>query len=242
MSFSRTWQKNTVKSTSTNEEPLTRLWDTGDEQWELTRMTGQIRHWRIVSKKILSREPAVVQEQCLLLPECPVPKEAVLQHSLEGWMIDETPVEPLKQDVEQKTPISLNNIAKEVKNTPHVPRSPPSSNQYDHGQHQLSDQVSQAKAVLPPSCILPMELWSSLSQWIPPSALYQPSLHLLAASELSEGPLRPSGGLKVPGPYSHTGPTRHQRGERGLRTMHGNPKHALQHSLIHGEVQRSLFV
>jgi len=33
------------------------------------------------------------------------------------------------------------------------------------------------------------ELWSSLSQWIPPNALYQPSLHHQAVLELSDKPI-----------------------------------------------------
>jgi hypothetical protein len=34
----------------------------------------------------------------------------------------------------------------------------------------------------------PMELWSSLSQWIPQHALFQPSLHHQASLELSDTP------------------------------------------------------
>ena len=240
MSFSRTWQR---KTQTTSEDPTIHLWDMGDEQWELTLSTGEIRHWRIVSKEILSREPAVVQELCLLLPECPVSKGAVLQHPVQGWVIDEKAVEQLKLEQLVSMPlISLNNTKKEVKNNQHEQRPPPSSNQVDREQHQLSNRESQVKAVLPPSCTLPMELWSSLSQWIPPSALFQPSLHLQAASELSEVPHRPSGVQRAHGPYSHTGPIRHPHGVRYPRTMHGIPKHVSREIPIHNEVQRSLFV
>ena len=55
----------------------------------------------------------------------------------------------------------------------------------------ISDEESLTSDSSQNSCILHNQgLWSSLSQWIPPSALYQPSLHHQAVLELSDIPVQ----------------------------------------------------
>ena len=54
-----------------------------------------------------------------------------------------------------------------------------------HEMHSQQDQEYEEEVLQTP-CIHSMESWSSLSQWIPQHALFQPSLHHQAFSELSD--------------------------------------------------------
>ncbi len=225
MSLLRIWRRSSLLDAE--KTPMTHMWDLGDEQWELTCSSGQIRHWRIVSREIVKKDPVEVHETCEILPECPVPKEALLQIDASGWQIEELVVQPM-QVVQPQLP-SSHSKAKERVSTPLAQPSEPSSNPAVREQRQLSDPESQGGVAMLPSCILPTELWSSLSQWIPPSALFQPSLHRLADVELSGEPHRPSDDLKGSVPYSHTGLTQRPRAKQDLRTKHANPRHHVQH-------------
>ena len=54
------------------------IWDLGDEQWEMRQNT--LRHFRILKRTLIS--PQRVEEVVELLPECPIPLEALARHSV----------------------------------------------------------------------------------------------------------------------------------------------------------------
>ena len=90
---------------------------------------------------------------------------------------------PQQQSLYQQPPFSSTQKIVETKKTE-------ASNEEDtESQPCQADPCSQnpgsKEASLQDSYTPPTELWSALSQWIPPNALYQPSLHHQAFLELS---------------------------------------------------------
>ena len=194
------------------------LWDLGNETWELKVDSDEIRHFEIISRKHITNQDQVSMEEVVsLLPECPVPVEAIRHIISSDWEITEKegecvsppPLQPAMQNqqpLKREKTLRPSKVAKELKLQrqssqlrPLQPLSPhPSDLILQAGlqeeQHPLThpknskktkkneDSSSESSSVLHD----PSQLWSSLSQWIPPTALYQPSLHQQAVLEMSE--------------------------------------------------------
>ena len=183
------------------------IWDMGSYQWE--QVNGVLRHWCVVSRSVVSKEPPVIQELLQLLPESPVPLEAVVQ-TVQHWEIVEKVLPgELKETVEQQrtpeTPIHRVPATKQertgqqqqrgpkvqtvLNQTSRVKPQPYSSPSFVREKSDAASQATQSsqESAEHPSRRIPSELWSSLSQWIPPERFYQPSLHHQATAELSGG-------------------------------------------------------
>ena len=205
------------------------FWDMGTTQWEQTK-AGEIKVWRIIERKIVSKEESIVEELLEPLPEQPVPLEAVYQRAGSGWQLEEqvlVKAQSVSDPVPSATPCQRANKDQTIKATKANKTSlPPQRSQVQkQGQtsrapHQQSDANSQAtqssqESAEHSSRRIPSELWSSLSQWIPPERFYQPSLHLLANSELCEQPTPTSAHRSAQRTYSQQRPTQFQPRGRG---------------------------
>ncbi len=186
------------------------LWEMGDEQWE--QMSQDFRHYRVISRQKVQEE---IHELLLLLPETPIPLEALSRH-LTGseWIWEDS-----EELIEQVSLLQQTNQSKKVSILPQAVES--FEDQTYHAQQTQLTQELQATEFSLPSYILPTELWCSLSQWIPASALFQPSLHLQAASELSDIPTPTSPVQSKRDTYSRPVQALHQHAKRGQQTMHG---------------------
>ncbi len=64
------------------------LWEMGDEQWERIGTEDMIRHYRITSRWM---EEGVVHEKLMLLPESPIPFEALGRHLIDSdWVLEDS--------------------------------------------------------------------------------------------------------------------------------------------------------
>jgi len=186
-----------IWSYSENYKEQFTLWDMGNEIWELgcssscanSEKNDVIRHFRVLNRKIDSFGNII--EELEVLPESPIPLEAIVQ-SVDGWKILEEGAQPLPQPAlpqqpQQPLPQQPPQVQQKKKNTQRESGGSENS--------KIKRQDSQTESQQP-SYILPTELWSSLSEWIPPNALFQPSLHHQASLELSD--IYPSSKEQVP--------------------------------------------
>ena len=198
MVVERVWTRAATAATSGNRI----VWDAGDEQWEL--YSNGIRRYRILERSYVSLPDSgvCVREVVELLPESPVPVEVFARHSMEGWELVERilPSTGKTQEMPRK---------KVVKALPSLPlqHRPPSSNTVKKPKKQttstsckLEDSEDSPASETTPQ--LDCWDWASLSQWIPPSALFQASLHDQAF--LEESPERHATCDKRSGQSGHT--------------------------------------
>ena len=219
----RTWRLSSSRSSSQESQPWV-LWDMGNEIWEQKK--DGIRHFRLLDRQMIKEQE--VKEVLELLPETPVPFEALARHLVgPEWEVQEKHLkeQPLakqpqaqaqaqaSQSSQKQAKAPKSSLANKTANTKKQPGQsalqptgegqpplpPPQQPQPVSAspcilpeQPQLLNEASLEAQSLQQSCMFPMELWSSLSQWIPPSALYQPSLHIQAMSELSGKPNKTS--------------------------------------------------
>jgi len=225
------------------------LWDLGNEVWELQNDSdsNEIRHFEVISRKqIYDQEQVSMEEVVSLLPECPIPVEAIRHIIGSEWQItekEEEHIEQLPSPLEKKNPPPLKRQAPSQTSKELEARQQPlllsqQRNQLQssqgqqqtrqqqplplqqpqlHPQHSQSSHPLNSEDVLPKhqeeqppltqkrsskktrkteetyseSCSSttpenPNQLWSSLSQWIPPTALYQPSLHHQAVLDMTD--------------------------------------------------------
>jgi hypothetical protein len=199
------------------------VWDFGEYQWELRG--SLFRHFKICSRK---KEGKEILETVQLLHEVPIPL-GLCSRQIVGsqWSLREEILEP-----QQKLP--SNNVSKKINIPPSLPAV-----KADAHEKQLQEELeSQATLSVPSSCTPPNELWTSLSQWIPAHALFQPSLHHLASLELSELPIQPSVVQTTQKSYSR--PAQVQRQAKGLNPQ---SKPYLPKTSSHGfQANRPLFV
>jgi hypothetical protein len=202
--YLRIWTPTTSSSSNDTADSWI-LWDQGNIQWELR---GSIfRHFKICSRR---KEGEKILEYVEPLEEVPVPLGLVSRQIVGSqWSLQEEVVQP------QIKPLSHKEV-KQTNNSPPLPSVKESS----LGKQQQEDLESQVTVLSQSSYILPNELWSSLSQWIPPYALFQPSLHYLASLELSDTPVRPSYPQSAQAVYSQPAQARHQ--SKGLH-QHSKP-------------------
>lgn len=195
MMILRIWSKNT-SSHATQPSKKRILWDFGDCQWEL--YDSQLKHFRVCSREKKGEEIHEIVEP---LAEVPVPLGICSRQLVDpSWVVQESVLH-----LEQQ-PVQKNNVEVQ-QNTPQF--SPSVKQSYPEKQQQ-AESTSPVEVSSQSSYILPAELWSSLSQWIPPHALFQPSLHHLASLELSDTPIQPSQNPSYQASYSQSGPTQRQ--------------------------------
>ena len=215
-SFLRKWTK------TTSSTPFV-FYDLGETQWFLQN-DGSVKTYKIVNRKVLpkdSKNPMTVLEEVLLLPEMAVPLEAH-QQEVTGWEILETPL--FSQPLEVSSSQTTRSKEEYNKRQQPVPQEVQSlTNQTLHEKLLQSGSESGEEPLLQQIVTLPTELWLSLSQWIPPNALFQPSLHHQAILELSDIPTQTSLHRSSQGTYSRPQQGRHQYGARGMppRYVHG---------------------
>jgi hypothetical protein len=199
------------------------LWECGDEIWERVDTEDSIRHYRVTSRLMMNSQ---VHETLVQLPESPIPLEALGRHSIGSeWLVEDFE-ELVSLAFPQELPSHTTQVYTPKMQSGSIPpqQNVPFVNQTSHEQQIQSDQGSQATTSSQPSYILPTELWSSLSQWIPPSALFQPSLHLLASSEWSDTPIPTLPPHSKKETYSRPGLTRPPYAKQHLPTRHDHPK------------------
>lgn len=188
-------------------------WDLGNEVWEL-RPGSEMRHFGILERQVLA--DGSVKEVLEILPEAPVPLEALGFHEIQGqWMISEKTISRGEEGKTRKehSQQSLRQVQPPLKEQGKKPPVKSASSEGQKTSHELpksQDGESQVTESLQLSSTLPSELWSSLSQWIPSDVLFQPSLHQQASQELSDtqglssvspkGPLPNSQSSRVPRP------------------------------------------
>ena len=203
------------------------MWDLGNEVWEIQEPEGLITHYEIISRN--RKEEFIMEEIIRILPECPIPLEAVCKRVGSEWeitsfQVEDTvlppsplqspkncntaktkarapalqPVRPLAQPLARPRVQPLTHPWSQPLARPRV--QPLSRPQHEHVQEQVQVQQLQMQpksnkktedtysetSSLPPPPQISKHLWTSLSQWIPPTALYQPSLHHQAVLELSD--------------------------------------------------------
>jgi hypothetical protein len=211
------------------------FYDMGDQQWHLLP-DGSIQTNKILKRTVLE-DKITVLEEVLLLPETPVPLEAH-QQEVKGWLLSEevvsSPLSPpslqkTKEEYSKKQPQTLQREQPLPNQTPRAQRSPKGS---EFEEEEFSQQLA----------TLPTELWLSLSQWIPPNALFQPSLHHQAILELLEQPNPTFVVPKVQVPYSRTRPMRHQHGVRGVPPKYVPLKGFAHKPRVQSEFVKPLFI
>jgi len=199
------------------------MWDLGNEVWEIQEPEGLITHYEIISRN--RKEEFVMEEIIHILPECPIPLEAVCKRVGSEWEISSFEAEhtvlppsplqspkncntaktkaraPVVQPVRPLAQPSTRPLTRHLTRPLTRPRVQPLSRP-QHEQEQEKEQKQQLQmqpksnkktedtysetSSLPPPPQTSKNLWTSLSQWIPPTALYQPSLHHQAVLELSD--------------------------------------------------------
>ena len=189
------------------------MWDLGNEVWEIQEPEGLITHYEIISRN--RKEEFVMEEIIHILPECPIPLEAVCKRVGSEWEIssfeaEHTVLAPLplqspkncntaKTKVRAPVLQPARPLAQPLTRPLRRPRAEPLTRpRAQHVQEKeqtlqmqpksnkkTEDTYSEVSSVLPPPQTS-KHLWTSLSQWIPPTALYQPSLHHQAVLELSD--------------------------------------------------------
>jgi hypothetical protein len=174
MKVERIWTK------SSSQQNNLVWWEFGDEQWCLLS-DKTIKHIKILSRKVVSKDPFTLVEEALLVPETPVPLEANKQEAT-GWQLTEKVLDVKKEPL---LPLPLPQTQPSKK-----PQQAQSLLNYTPPENLQSQQTSIEGESSQFSVSLPTELWLSLSQWIPPNALFQPSLHHQAILELSDKPIQ----------------------------------------------------
>ena len=202
--ISRSW--NFITNSSNKKEERI-LWDYGNEVWELELKTNELRHFQIFSREYT--QPTIMEEVVILLPESTIPAEAIRHVICSDWIISEKGIECIEQLplpplpifpqpthtglVRERPQMVKHQKSKDLQPPLHSSSqkvSPPplkNSKKAKKNDDSSSDSAS-SSAPLPSN--YPKHLWSSLSQWIPPTALYQPSLHQQAVLEMSEKSVR----------------------------------------------------
>jgi hypothetical protein len=209
MKVERIWTKSSSQQTNLI------WWEYGDEQWSLLS-DKTIKHIKILSRKVVSKDPFTLSEEVLLLPETPVPLEANQQEAT-GWQLTEKeakkePLLPLPLPLPSPQTQTTQNSKKPQQAQPLLNYTLPET----HLQVKLESVEEESSQY---TVSLPTELWLSLSQWIPPNALFQPSLHHQAILELSDKPVQTFVPRASQAPYSRPQPMRHQYGGRGRPPM-----------------------
>ena len=201
----RLWKREYATSTSdpTSESKRT-IWDMGNEVWEMYE--DEIRHFQIHSREFIQEN---LVEIVSLLPESPIPLEAVENDVGSGWSVleevipkpcenqrlsspDEKPLKHVK--VSSAAASSRKKSAPRQGSSLRSPQAPPQQQQEEKEQGQEQARQNKSRKTSSENCSYsssqPSEsekhLWSSLSQWIPAYALYQPSLHSQAILEMTE--------------------------------------------------------
>jgi hypothetical protein len=185
------------------------IWDLGNEVWELEEGSEEIRHFEVISRKqINGQEQVTMEEELSLLPECPVPREAISHVVGSEWKITEKepmekevrhneqpPSQPLKQSLPHSPPLKQRQVRSKPLLQAKAKADANAKAQSKEEQHHLTQPISNKKTkktedssseTYSSAAQDPNQLWSSLSQWIPPTALYQPSLHHQAVLDMSE--------------------------------------------------------
>lgn len=161
------------------------LWDSGDEQWELRG--GVVRHYRVLGREWI--QPGVsLRETVELLPETPVPTEVFSREEFASWDY------VVRKEGGSSLPLPPASSLPKGKGGQGQGQKPQGGPQ---GQVQKPQGVQKKKQKPvaaaadeseshddPTPSPLDCWDWSSLSQWIPPSALFQASLHHQALAEL----------------------------------------------------------
>ena len=122
--------------------------------------------------------------------------------------------EPLEKSKNSEGSVSSSD-SKQVKSSLDSQASPTSQ-----AYHEMHSQQAQEyeEEVLQTPCIHSMESWSSLSQWIPQHALFQPSLHHQAFSELSDTQVPSCPSQKYSRGNSHAGQVQRQNEGHSRKT------------------------
>ena len=180
------------------------IWDLGNQVWELEEGSEEIRHFEVISRKqINGQEQVTMEEELLLLPECPVPREAICHAVGSEWKITEKevghneqpPLQPEKQNSQHSPPLKQMQVLPKPLLQAKAKADANAKEQSKEEQHHLTQPISNKKTkksedssseTCSSAAQDPNQLWSSLSQWIPPTALYQPSLHHQAVLDMSE--------------------------------------------------------
>ena len=183
----RVWSSASNAQSDTPEDRM--MWDFGSEFWETTD------YEKITHYKVLSRESVVggIIEVVEELPESPIPAEAIPK-KISGWNIKVVELTPYKiqsraavKDLPQQHVASSSSPVREARPQARSREARPQARPpQNHTKAMVKPKLAQNVKVSP----LPAEdidtsereankrdLWTSLSQWIPPSALYQASLH-----------------------------------------------------------------
>jgi hypothetical protein len=154
------------------------IWDAGDEQWEL--YSNGIRRYRILERRLVSLPDSsvCVREVVEFLPESPVPILVFARHSMEGWDLVEKVLAPLQLSSQRvKKPMKVDSAKAPL----------PTKKQSVSSSSKQEEEEQEDLRTLPE--MLDCWDWSSLSQWIPSSALFQASLHDQAFLEESPEPV-----------------------------------------------------
>ena len=224
----RTWKfVKDASITPSQTQPQRIMWDLGNEVWEIQEPEGLITHYEIISRN--RKEEFVMEEIIHILPECPIPLEAVCKRVGSEWEISSfeaehtvlphsplqspkncntaktkvrapvlQPVRPLAQPLAQ--PLSRPRVQPLTQPLAQQKKAQAQKEKHEHVQEKEQKQQLQMQpksnkktedtysetSSLPPPPQTSKNLWTSLSQWIPPTALYQPSLHHQAVLELSD--------------------------------------------------------
>jgi hypothetical protein len=217
MKVERIW---TTKESSQQNKLL--WWEFGDEQWCLLS-DKTIKHIKILSRKVVSKDPFTLVEEVLLLPETPVPLEANQQEAT-GWQLTEKVLAEKKEPLLQlPLPLPLPSPQSQTTQNSKKPQQAQPLLNYTLPETHLQSNLESVEVESSQfSVSLPTELWLSLSQWIPPNALFQPSLHHQAILELSDKPIQTFVPQRVQGNYSQPQPMRHQYGGREMPPRHAH--------------------
>lgn len=200
--------------------PNRHIWDFGDTQWEL--FNSELRYFRIVKRESKSinennNMKHVIIEHIELLQELPVSIDLLSNYSVKGWIISEKPLYSSESSQDSK---------KEKSQQP-LKQSSQMAKKSHHAKPKQSDEESLVTTSSQSSDIPPIDpsIWSSLSQWIPQYALFQPSLHHLADLELSEQPIQSSPSQKDRSYYSRPSPTQYQQAKHAQQSTYVRQQH-----------------
>lgn len=204
------------------------IWDLGDRQWELK---GSVfKHFKICSRR---KQGEQILEYVEPLEEVPVPS-GLLSRQMVGscWVLKEES-QPSSEKLQIQHPV--NKGIKQQNNQ----KTLSSVKQSSHEKQQQEETESLVTESSQSSYILPSELWTSLSQWIPSHALFQPSLHYLASLESSDTPTPSFPSHSNQASYSQTGQARLQVREPNQQSRPYYPRNSSRTFQSH---QKPLFV
>ena len=150
------------------------IWDLGNEFWEMRN--DSISHYSLISR---TEQQGKIIEILELLLETPIPLEAIRKDVIHWTVLQEKLLHPsgsLEQPGSLEKPVKIKQESLNKKKM---------KNKKSEDQESCSSDYSQSSYNHPQKLF-----WSSLSQWIPPSALFQPSLHHQVFLELSDIPVK----------------------------------------------------